>query len=83
MQSEKNIQISQLLFNQMAIFCLEESARTPELEEQIKKGIYDKLDRQINHELYSKYKTAPTEEQKEKARLEYLDRVGIHKDFRW
>ena len=83
MQSEKNIQISQLLFNQMAIFCLEESARTPELEEQIKKGIYDNLDRQINHELYSKYKTAPTEEQKEKARLEYLDRVGIHKDFRW
>ena len=35
------------------------------------------------HELYEKYKTAPSEEEREKARQEYLDRRGVHPDFRW
>ncbi len=34
-------------------------------------------------ELYTKYKTAPTEEEKEKARKEYLDRRGVPESFRW
>ena len=29
------------------------------------------------------YETAPTEEEREKARQEYLDRRGIPEDFRW
>jgi hypothetical protein len=37
----------------------------------------------VNHEIYSKSKTASTEEEREKSRQEYLDRVGIHPDFRW
>ena len=31
----------------------------------------------------AKYKTAPTEEEKEKARKEYLDRRGVPESFRW
>lgn len=42
-----------------------------------------KLNTMVNHEIYSKSKTAPTEEEREKSRQEYLDRVGIHPDFRW
>ena len=34
-------------------------------------------------ELYTKYKTAPTEEEREKARQEYLKKVGMHRSFRW
>ena len=34
-------------------------------------------------ELYTKSKTAPSEEEREKARQEYLDRRGIQADFRW
>ena len=37
----------------------------------------------VERELYTKSKTAPTEEEWEKARQEYLDRRGIQADFRW
>ena len=32
------------------------------------------MDAMLRHELYAQYKTAPTEEQREQARQEYLDR---------
>lgn len=37
----------------------------------------------VERELYTKSKTAPTEEEREKARQEYLDTRGIQADFRW
>ena len=52
-------------------------------EEKIVEGLQEKFDRVVNRSLYTKYKTAPTEEEKEKARQEYLDRKGIHSSFRW
>ena len=48
-----------------------------ELLPQIKQGLEKKLDAMVMRELYTKYKTAPTEEEKEKARKEYLDRRGV------
>ena len=45
--------------------------------------IKEKYDSIVNRKLYTKYKTAPTEEEKEKARQEYLNKKGIHSDFRW
>ena len=50
---------------------------------EIKKGLEEKLEALVRRELYTKYKTAKTEEEREQARKEYLDRVGIQKDFRW
>lgn len=38
-----------------------------ELLPQIKQGLEKKLDAMVMRELYTKYKTAPTEEEKEKA----------------
>lgn len=38
---------------------------------------------QISHELYTKYKTAPTQEEQEKARREYLEKRGVPDSFRW
>lgn len=49
----------------------------------IKKGLTDKLDAIAKRELYTLYKTASTQEEKEKARQQYLERAGIHADFRW
>ena len=49
----------------------------------IKKELEDKMEKLVRHEIYSKFKTAPTEEEKEKARQDYLDMVGMHRDFRW
>ena len=34
-------------------------------------------------ELYTKYKTAPSEEEQEKARQEYLDKRGVSASYRW
>ena len=50
---------------------------------EIKKGLEDKLEAMVRRDLYTKYRTAPTEEEREKARQEYLDKCGMHEDFRW
>lgn len=57
--------------------------KTDEHEEKIIKALEIKLDAMVKHDLYTKSKTAETEEEREKARQEYLDKVGIHPDFRW
>ena len=76
----KNVQISQELFIAlMKYFLLEQEKLLPE----IKKGLEKKLDALVMRELYTKYKTAPSEEKREKARLEYLDKRGVPESFRW
>ena len=75
----KNVQISEELFGAiMRYFILEQEELLP----QIKQVIEKKLDAMVLRELYTKYKTAPTEEEKEKARKEYLDRRGVPEIFR-
>lgn len=46
-------------------------------------GLEEKLDALVRHELYTKYKTAPSEEEQEKARQEYLDKRGVSASYRW
>lgn len=76
----KNVQTSEELFVAiMRYFMLEQEELLP----QIKQGLEKKLDAMVMRELYTKYKTAPTEEEKEKARKEYLDRRGVPESFRW
>lgn len=76
----KNVQISQELFIAfMKYFLLEQEELLPE----IKKGLEKKLDALVMRELYTKYKTAPSEEEREKSRLEYLDKRGVPESFRW
>ena len=76
----KNVQISEELFVEiMRYFMLEQEELLP----QIKQGLEKKLDAMVMRELYTKYKTALTEEEKEKARKEYLDRRGVPESFRW
>ena len=76
----KNVQISQELFIAlMRYFLLEQEELYPE----IKKGLEKKLDALVMRELYTKYKTAPSEEEREKARRKYLDKRGVPESFRW
>ena len=63
----KNVQISQELFFLLVRYFL---IGQEETEPEIVK-------------LYTQYKTAPTEEEKEKARREYLDKRGVPDSFRW
>ena len=76
----KNVQISYDLFMALLRYHLVgDDADTGE----IRQGLERKLDSMVSHELYTKYKTAPTEEEREKARKEYLDRRGMPDSFRW
>ena len=50
---------------------------------EIKKGLEEKMEAMVRRDLYTKYKTAPTEEEREKARQEHLEKVGMHRSFRW
>ena len=65
----KNVQISQELFIRLVRLLVFEFDEDTDL---IKKELEDKME-----------KLAPTEEEKEKARQDYLDMVGMHRDFRW
>ena len=83
----RNVQIPYELFFQLLQYFLMENY---ESEEIIRQGLERKLDTMVNRELYSKYKTAPTEEEKEKLsdwhkeemrnELAYLECYGVTYD---
>ena len=76
----KQVQISEDLFLSLVKYHILEYYND---KEKIVKELKEKYDSIANRNLYTKYKTAPTEEEKEKARQEYLNKKGIHFDFRW
>ena len=76
----KNVQISEELFFALLKYHLVEM---DDVLPQIKKGLEEKLEAMVKWDLYTKYKTASTEEEREKARQEYLEKVGMHRSFRW
>lgn len=82
-----NVQIpEELFFKIFRYHCLQEFADPGELDslnQEISKAIEKKLDAMLSRQLYGQYKTAMTEEEREKARQEYLDKRGVPKDFRW
>lgn len=78
----KNVQIPLELFYDLVKAHLLDLGDEDTLE-RIRKALEGKLDAMAKHELYSTSKTADSPREREKARLEYLDKVGIHKDFRW
>ena len=76
----KNVQVPQQLFMKLLRYhLLDDDSCT----EDVKKGLEQKMNTMVERELYTKSKTAPTEEEREKARQEYLDSRGIQADFRW
>lgn len=76
----KNAQISYDLFVALVEYHL---AYDDDYAEEIHQGLEQKLDALVRHELYAKYKTAPTAEEREQARQAYLDKRGVFPDFRW
>ena len=76
----KNVQISEQLFVALVKYHLLE---IDDVYPEIKKGLEEKVDALVMRELYTKYKTAPSEADRERARIEYLDRRGVSESFRW
>jgi len=76
----KNVQIPYELFVDLVLYHLRGEE---DYDEDIRRGLSQKIDAVLNRQLYSQYKTAPTEEQREQARQEYLDRRGVPQSYRW
>lgn len=76
----KSVQISYELFVDLVLYHLNDE---DDFQDDIRQGLSQKLDAMLNRQLYSQYKTAPTEEQREQARQEYLDRRGVPQSYRW
>ncbi len=79
----KQVKVELRLFIELYRLIVHNDVDSDESYERIKQELEVKFQRLVNHELYSKYKTALTEEEQEEARQKYLDSVGIHRDFRW
>lgn len=81
-----NIQIPESLFYDIIRYYLIASkgeAIPEELDKRVFNGLSDKVQKIADREIYTIYKTAPTEEESEKARKKYLDSKGIPESFRW
>ena len=76
----KNVQISMDLFLSLLRYFL---MGQEENFEEITNSLEQKLDALVMRELYTKYKSAPTKEEREQARKEYLERRGVSENFRW
>ena len=79
-QMQKNVQISYELFIDLIKFHL---FGFDENEAKIRMDLKRKLNTMCARELYTKYKTAGTDAEREEARQKYLDSRGIPEDFRW
>lgn len=76
----KNVQISYDLFLMLVKYHLGgDDLWLDDIEIELNK----KVEAVIARNTYTRYKTAETKEEQEKARIEYLDLKGYHKDFRW
>lgn len=76
----KNVQIPTDLFFDICDYFFKEQEDS--LADDIRAELNLKIDKLVNHELFSRYKTAPTVAEREKARQEYLDHRGIPGSFR-
>ena len=76
----KSVQIPYELFVDLVLYHLNGE---DDFDEDIRRGLEQKLDAMVNRQLYSQYKTAPTEEQREQARKEYLDHRGVPQSNPW
>jgi len=76
----KNILISEELFVKLLkFFLLEDDAPKKEISEYLEQ----KLNQLVMHDLYSKYKTGATEDERKKAIEAYLDLRGVPASFRY
>lgn len=74
----KSVQIPYELFVDLVLYHLNGE---DDFDEDIRRGLEQKLDAMLNRQLYSQYKTAPTEEQREQARKEYgiiMTTISLH-----
>ena len=78
--SERKVQIPEKVFYELVKFHL---LGETDAEEEIKTHLMKKLDALADHQLYTRSKKAASQNEREQARKEYLERRGISAAFRW
>lgn len=78
--SERKVQIPETVFYELVKFHL---LGKTDAEEEIKTQLLKKLDALAEHQLYTRSKKAASQNEREQARKEYLERRGISAAFRW
>lgn len=75
------IQISERFFVELYKFVSSDGLNGD--KDYLMRSFQAKFDALSRRELYSQSKTAKTAEERERARLAYLEKVGIPDDFKW
>ena len=83
MQSYKKIQIDRSLFIDLYIYAIEHADYNDQRFCRIEKGVTKKLNADYQRNLYTKYKSGESEEEREHARQAYLEELGIPSSFQW
>ena len=81
----KNVQIPEELFRAVCRYFLInelEDWEAEELAQDIERGLIEKLEAMQRRELFSRFKRAATAEEREAARIAYLDEIGMRESFR-
>lgn len=73
----KNIQIDSTLFSDLCAYILDHEDRDDPRFDRIIYGLSSKLDALRRRELYSKYKTAPTNKERSLAKEQYLREIDF------
>lgn len=82
---EKTVQIPLKLFLYCYLLLADDTFEdnSGEIYQKTKRLLKSKFDAITRHNLYTTYKTAETEEEKEIARQKYLNEVGVLEEFRY
>lgn len=78
-----NVQIPQELFVLLYKYFLLPNEQTEANASRIRDALDAKLEAMARRELYTTYKTADSDAEREQARTKYLRRVGIPEDYTW
>lgn len=81
-KKEPTVQIEKSLFlDCVSLICAE--IDDVELWRKTADRLEEKLKKMVNRKLYTTYKTAETEEEREAARVKYLESIGMPRGYRW
>ncbi len=80
--SKKQIQIDMDLFRDIVDFFYGDPDEDEDIERRIRRGIEDKVERLVAHNLFSQYKKANDPDERNRLRIEYLDHIGMPKSYR-
>ena len=82
MPKTSNIQISYDLYLDLVQYFFDSQNRTPEREGRIRDALEQKAQAMSRRAVYTQYKTAETETEREQARQKYLEQANIAPEFR-